>query len=274
MKQIAVMMMLIAIPCFGILNKPKWEERESLGKHFKTAKVKGTFLLYDLKKNQYIGYDLKRANTGFLPASSYKIFNSLVALETGAVRDETEVLKWDGIERGIKWNGTVRNVPSWNQDQNMRDAIKNSTVWFYQEMARRIGQEKMQKYIKQARYGNMNIGGGIDRFWLDGKLRITAKEQIEFLIKLYQNKLPFSGRSISIVKDIILNEKTDKYVLRAKTGWAFDVTPQIGWWVGYVERDGNAYFFAMNIDIVNPDNDLSARTEVTKSILREMKIID
>jgi len=91
-------------------------------------------------------------------------------------------------------------VPAWNQDQNMRDAIKNSTVWFYQEMARRIGQARMQHYVDAAHYGNRNIGGGIDHFWLDGKLRITAKEQIDLLVKLHRIQLPFSARAIKVVK--------------------------------------------------------------------------
>ncbi len=88
-------------------SKPKWEERKSLQRYFREAHVKGSFLLYDLQKNEYLGYDLKRAKTPFIPASTYKIFNSLVALETGVVRDENEILKWDGVQR---------KVPAWNQD--------------------------------------------------------------------------------------------------------------------------------------------------------------
>lgn len=229
--------------------------------------VQGCFLLYDLQREKYFTYNRERVNRGFLPASTYKIFNSLVALETGAVRDEMEVLKWDGVER---------MVHAWNQDQNMRDAIKNSTVWFYQEMARRIGQDRMQRYINEANYGNRDISGGIDHFWLDGGLRITAREQIDLLIKLYRNQLPFSSRTISIVKDILIHEKTDKYVLRAKTGWAGlgnKSAPQVGWLVGYIERGERVYFFAMNIDL-KKDEDASARVKITKSILREMKLIE
>src|SRR4030095_14770041 len=168
----AVLLIFFVIPCFATSRKSKWIENHNWGQYFEKEKVQGCFLLYDLQRNEYMSYNRRRVDNGFLPASTYKIFNSLVALETGAVRDETEVLKWDGIKRMF---------PVWNQDQNMRDAIKNSTVWFYQEMARRIGQGPMQHYVDVANYGNRKLGGGIDHFWLDGSLRITAKEQIDML---------------------------------------------------------------------------------------------
>jgi beta-lactamase class D len=132
------------------------------------------------------------------------------------------------------------------------DAIRKLTVWFYQEMKQRIGQRRMQRYVNQSNYDNRNIGGGIDQFWLKGALRIGAKQQIDLLVKLYRSQLPFSTRSMNITKNILVVEKTDHYVIRAKTGWVGlgDKTmPQIGWWVGYVERDGKACFFAMNLDI-------------------------
>ncbi|MEE3715780.1 class D beta-lactamase [Tumidithrix elongata RA019] len=240
-----------------------WQERSDFGKYFQQAGVKGTFLLYDLKEDRYFVYDAKRANTSFLPASTFKVFNSLVALETGAIADENVVIKWDGIKR---------ELPEWNQDQTLRSAIKYSTVWFYQELARRIGSTRMQRYINLANYGNRDIGGGIDRFWLDGKIRISPKEQIDFLVKLYQNKLPFSKRSLAIVKDIMIREKTDEYVLRGKTGWASSVKPNIGWFVGYLELGDRPFFFAINIDIQKPD-DAKARINITKQILSAMNLL-
>ncbi len=236
-----------------------WQERPQFGKYFQKEGVKGTFLLYDIKQNGYLVYNSQRAKSPFVPASTFKIFNSLVALETGVVRDENEVIKWDGVKR---------DFPQWNKDQTMRTAIKDSVVWFYQELARRIGQQRMQRYINIANYGNRDISGGIDHFWLDGGLRITPKEQIDFLVKLQQNKLPFSQRSIKIVKDIIINEKTSDYVLRGKTGWE----KQVGWYVGYLERGSDVYFFATNMDIANPE-DAKARIAITKSILQDLGLI-
>jgi beta-lactamase class D len=180
------LIVLFAVPFYGIASDSGWQETPSLGKFFADAGVKGCFLLFDLQKNEYIGFNLKRAKSPFIPASTFKIFNSLVALQTGAVRDEAQIIQWDGRER---------KFPVWNQDQDMRNAIRNSTVWFYQELARRIGQERMQYYMDLANYGNRDISGGIDQFWLEGGLRMTSQQQIELLVGLYRNKLPFSQRT-------------------------------------------------------------------------------
>src|SRR5262245_13097799 len=171
MKSVLLILLVVSVSALSGTRPVKsgWREAPAWGKYFKEANVEGCFLLYDLQANQYLSYDKKRVNKEFLPASTYKILNSMIALETGAVRDENEVLKWDGVER---------MVPAWNHDQAMREAFKNSTVWFYQEMARRIGPERMLHYINAADYGNRNIGGGLDQFWLKGDLRITAKQQI------------------------------------------------------------------------------------------------
>lgn len=245
-------------------NGSRIEEKQDWGKYFEASGVEGTFLFYDLKSDRYSGYNLKRLESAFVPASTYKIINSLIALETGVIRDEDETLKWNGVDRGVK---------DWNRDHNLRSAFKYSAVWFYQELARRIGEQRMQKHVDANRYGNQNIKGGIDHFWLDGELRITPRQQIDFLVRLYQNKLPFSQRNIDIVKDIFILEKTDNYTLRGKTGWAMRYKPQIGWLVGYIEREGRSYFFAMNIDIKDP-KDAPSRIAITKKILGEMKLID
>jgi beta-lactamase class D len=263
-----------------------WEERPEWRKHFDAEGVEGTFLLYDLRRDARLGYNLQRAKERYLPASTFKILNSLIALELGVARDAEYVIPWDGIDRGI---------PEWNRDLSMREAIRLSAVWYYQELARRTGAERMRQYVERAGYGNSDIGGGIDRFWLDGNLRISAIEQIGFLTRLYKNEVPFSRRSIDIVKDILVVEKTPAYTLRAKTGWARPLTAaasgfaadrsdgnvdskrqvnlQLGWWVGYVEREGAACFFALNIDI-RQDREAQARMSVTRAILREMGIIN
>jgi beta-lactamase class D len=258
MKKFSIVFLLAVI---GGVSFPQ----SDFSKYYNQYSVKGSFLLYDLNNGEYIYYDSARCNTQFIPASTFKIFNSLVSLETKAVADENEIIKWDKVERDFK---------SWNQDLNMRLAIKYSAVWFYQELARRVGEERMQHYIDTIGYGNRDISGGIDRFWLDGDLRISQFEQIEFLKKLYSSSLPFSERSMNIVKDIMLNEDTLGYKLRAKTGWAMRVKMNIGWWVGWVEKDNNVYFFANNVESENPDeNFIKGRIEITRKILKALNIL-
>lgn len=203
------------------------------GRHFQDLGVEGSIMIYDSKQDRAFQHNPERNTTAFLPGSTYKILNSLIALESGVIPDEIAVLTWDGIQR---------KVPQWNRDLNMKEAIKLSAVWFYQVLARKIGHERMQQWVTQVEYGNQQIGSSddIDMFWLQGKLRITPQEQIQFLRRLYNDDLPFSERSISIVKDIITLEHTPDYTIRGKTGWVGfddDVRPQIGWLVGYLEQE-------------------------------------
>ena len=248
---------------------PVIAEPETIGldldSHFESRNVEGAFLLYDLNANQYQGYNFPRHTQPYLPASTFKIFNSLVGLETGAVADEEEIIPWDGEERFYE---------AWNQDHSMRSAISVSAVWFYQELARRVGAEQMQNWVAQAEYGNQNIMGNIDSFWLDGDLRITMIEQIEFMHRLQRNDLPFSERSMEIVRDITILAETEAYTLHGKTGSAIRFEPQIGWFVGYLEKDGNVYFFATNIEKMDANGVLgSVSQEITKDVLVELGLL-
>jgi len=240
------------------------EVRPELEQYFQGST--GAFVLYDLNANRYVRYNPERCAERFIPASTFKIMNSLIGLETGVVPDEDYVMQWDGTHNAIA---------SWNQDHNLRTAILNSVVWYYQELARRVGEQSMQSYLDAAGYGNQDISGQIDTFWLEGGLRISADEQVEFLKRLYQDELPFSTRCVNIVKRILVLEKTDAYQLSGKTGSAQRVTPHQGWFVGYVETKGNAYVFAANLESSNPDglaNGEMAR-RISQSILRGLGLL-
>jgi len=263
MKQIQIIISLLIVAASTIFSQDI-EVRTDLKKYFDEYGHNGCFVLYDLKNDAYTKYNPERCAERFIPASTFKIFNSLVGLETGAVKDEFEVFKWDSVKRFYDM---------WNQDLDMVKAFKYSGVWYYQELARRIGEEKMQRYISLNHYGNEDISGGIDRFWLDGGIRISADEQIEMLKKLYYNKLEFSQRSMDIVKRIMIYEQTDVYTIRAKTGWAIRVEDQVGWFVGYVEKGSEVYFFATNLETKNPEEGFVSRKEISFKILKQLGIL-
>jgi beta-lactamase class D len=180
------------------------------------------------------------------------------------LKDENEVLKWDGKKR---W------ADAWNKDHNLKTAFEVSAVWFYHELSKRMTREDMQKYYDIAEYGNRNTEGFGNIYWVKGDLRITPMQQIRMLVKLYENSLPFSERSMDIVKEIMVNERKDKYTLRAKTGWSNEYDPQVGWWVGYVEKGKDVYFFATELDM-KKDEDAPKRKEITLNILKKLKIIE
>ena len=230
-------------------------------RHFQELNVEGSILIYDLNNNQTHQYNAARNATAFTPASTFKILSSLIALETGAIPNEISVLTWDGVER---------SVPAWNRDLNMREAFKISAVWFYQVLVRRVGYEQMQQWLTQIGYGNQAIGSeaDVDKFWLGGELQITPQEQIQFLQRFYSNDLPFSQRTIAIVKDIMIVEQTPDYTIRAKTGLA----SRVGWYVGYLERNDNVYFFATNIEIRN-EADWRNRIELTRRCLEDLSLL-
>jgi beta-lactamase class D len=244
---------------------PSEEVRPEFQKYFENNRVDGCFVLYDLKQDHYVRTNPDRCATGYLPASTFKILNALIALETGVIDSPDTVMQWDG---------TRYQIESWNRDQTMRSAIRDSVVWYFQEVARRVGRERMQTWVDKVGYGNRDISGNIDSFWLDGGLRISPDEQVAFLVRLYNNDLPFSQKNMDLVKEMILLEQTDSYRLRVKTGWAVRVEDQIGWWVGWVEKGDDVYFFATNFQSDHPDQNFGpAREGITRSILKDLGIL-
>lgn len=260
-----------AVPSTKIENAPQIAQQAKeadFAQHFEDLGVEGSILIYDQNQEETYQYNPQRNAMPFLPASTFKILNSLIALETGVIADDIAVFTWDGIERV---------VPAWNRDLNMRAAFNLSAVWFYQVIARRVGHERMQQWVTEAGYGNQMIGSPekIDTFWLDGDLRTTPEEQIQFLRRLHENALPFSESAISTVKDIMIVEKTPSYTIRAKSGWVGFGEPdqeQIGWYVGYVEQNDNVYFFATSIDI-RDDDDHKAREPLTRLSLETLGLL-
>ena len=242
------------------VNKAKIDN--SLKKYFDSAKVDGSFSMVNNQTGAVTVYNMQLDTQRFLPASTFKIVNSLIGLETGRITDEKMLIKWDGIKR---WN------TDWNKDLTMEEAFKFSAVNYYQEVARRIGRDTMKQWIDTLHYGNMNISGPIDSFWLNNTLKISPDEQLGLVKKLYFDKLPFSKRAQQIVRDVMLQENNTQYKLSYKTGWGFDEKENaIGWIVGWIEENRHVYFFVTFIK--SPDKNINmsdVRLNITKSILSD-----
>lgn len=231
--------------------------------------VNGSVSILDYKHNRWFFSDSADARQETLPASTFKIINSCIALETGAVKNEQELIKWDGEEK--TFFGTP--IPAWNRDTYLENAFKNSTVWFYEELAKRIGRNTYKYYLSKANYGNSDLSHDNTDFWNYGDFAISPVNQIQFLRNLYEEKLPFSDYTFKTVKEIMVSEKTSVYTTRGKTGWTKKDGIDIGWWVGYMETENNVYFFATrlskNVDDENPRFSRS-RTEITEAILKKI----
>ncbi|GAB6037378.1 OXA-48 family carbapenem-hydrolyzing class D beta-lactamase OXA-54 [Fundidesulfovibrio butyratiphilus] len=237
----------------GLTEQPQW------GAVFEKAGVRGTLVLKREGDPKTYVFDSKRAATGYLPASTFKIMSALIALETGVA---------DGPEALFAWDGVTREVPAWNQNLSLRRAFQVSAVPVFQVIARRIGPERMSWYVRASRYGNATITGApIDAFWLEGSLRISALQQVNFLSRLYRDRLPFSSWAMDIVKDMMA-EKGPDYVFRTKTGLlSRNGHPELAWWVGWLERGGDVWHFALNIDVDKPEQ-VPQRKLIVLEVLR------
>lgn len=258
MKRIPILVVALAVSIHS-LSAQTYREIPELEKCFKDAGVVGTFVLFDVATNTMLVWDEARAKRRFTPASTFKIANSLIGLDVGAVKDVDEVLPYGGKPQPRK---------EWERDMGLREAIKISNVAIYQELARRIGIERMREGVRRLDYGNMEIGNVVDRFWLVGPLAISAVEQAEFLYRLTKGSLPVDPKVLAAVKEITLLEKTDTYELHGKAGWVVGPTPpDIGWWVGWIERESKVYPFALNMDMQS-DADAAKRIPIGRECLK------
>lgn len=240
------------------------EERPDLARYFKQAGTTGTWAVLDSATSKLTVVDRRRAERRYSPASTFKIPNSLIALETGAVKDIDEVLPYGGKPQRRK---------EWEHDMNLRDAIRVSHLPIYREVARRIGLARMNEWIAKLHYGNEMLGPQVDEFWVNDTLKISAVEQVRFLSRLAQRTLPMSARSQDMVHDITLIEKTPAYALHAKTGWYYEPKLSIGWWVGWVAlADGSMKSFALNIDM-HGEADVAKRIPLGRALLAQMDIL-
>jgi beta-lactamase class D len=251
---------------FANVAQQRSEIHEDLAKHFIDEGTAGTFVGYKIDDYLIIASDKDRSGEARLPASTFKIANSLIALETGVVEDpDKDVFKWDGVTRSIE---------AWNRDHTMRSAIAASAVPVYQEIARRIGEARMQKYVDLLEYGNRNIGGGIDQFWLTGDLRIDPVQQIDFVDRLRRGALPISKRSQDLVRDILPVTKVGDVTIRTKSGLlgAEIGKPSLGWMVGWAEKGSAQTVFALNMDCPEPRH-ITDRMTLTQACLRDIGAI-
>ncbi len=209
-----------------------------------SAMVTGSILIYDAQKNIYYSNDFDWANLGRLPASTFKIANSIIALESGVIANDSMIFKWDGQKRALK---------NWEQDLILKDAFQFSCVPCYQEVARNIGAKRMTEYLRKLDYGDIKVdSSNIDIFWLAGESRISQFQQIDFLKRFYEAKLPISERTRTIMKDLLLIEQHKSYSLSGKTGWAKRDGNNNGWFVGFIEKENQVYYFATNIEPTAP----------------------
>lgn len=250
---------LVGVLFLGACTVNNVQEDDSLKTYFDEYKVDGTFAMFDNSRGQHIIYNLKRDTTLYMPASTFKIVNALIGLQTGRVTSDSSILKWDGI---------VRENADWNKDLSLAEAFKVSAVPHFQQLARSIGRDTMRAFLDSLKYGNEKMGPNVDSFWLDNSLKISADAQVWLVKMLYFKQLPFRASVQEQVKKMMIRENNTAYQLAYKTGWSkTDNGNELGWVVGWIEENRHVYFFAMNLE--SPDHTIDMKT-VREKILRNI----
>ncbi|MFM2361746.1 MAG: hypothetical protein RLZZ316_648 [Bacteroidota bacterium] len=248
-------------------------EDESLKKYFDSAGVTGSFGLFNNGQGSFSIYNLSRfKDSAYLPASTFKIVNGLIGIETGRITDSSTLIKWDGIVRTFSNGDTLH---AWNKDLRFDEAFKVSAVPYFQELARRIGKDTMQSWLDTLGYGakfkKPVITNNLDTFWLDNTVKVTADEQLGLVKKLYFDQLPFQKRSQKMIRTVMLQKENANYALSYKTGWATkEDGKDIGWIVGWIEENKHPYFFVLQIENSNPAFDMkTGRLAILNNILKQ-----
>lgn len=269
MKRLLTFLLLISYSLFFItscsVNRAKIDN--SLKKYFDENKVDGCFTMLSNSSGKVTVYNMQLDTMRFLPASTFKIVNSLIGLETGRITDETMLIKWDSIKRPVE---------DWNKDLTMQQAFKVSSVPYFQEVARRIGKDTMQHWLDTLNYGTKKITSKIDSFWLDNSLKISPDEQLGLVKRLYFDQLPFQKRTQQIVRDAMVQEDNTLYKLCYKTGTGVDEhKTNIGWLVGWVEENKHPYFFALLVKSDTAGIDMqTVRISIINGILKQLGFLE
>ena len=255
---------LLAFACMGAEPPPSLNGRfERVDIARLAGGFRPAFVIESLNTGERWFFNGEQCREPLAPCSTFKIFNTMAGLDAGVLRDEHSVKKWDGSKQFF---------PSWERDHDLASAIRYSVVWYYQEVAREIGAARMQAYLDKAGYGNRDISGGIDRFWLGNSLKISAEEQVDFLARFYRGQLPFSRTACETTQKILVLNRFENGTFSGKTGSDWKAGEWLlGWFVGHVSRDGEAYVFALNI--LGEDARGQLARPLAESILREAGLL-
>jgi len=261
MKSVFLLCLFATCSSFG-LGAETSEERD-LSAEFGSAA--GSFVLYDAAHEHWLRFHPDECRVHTSPCSTFKVPNSLISLETGVAT---------GADFALPWDGTHHAIEAWNHDQTLRSAFAVSCVWFYEILAARVGMERMQKFVTAIHYGNMDTSSGLPHFWIQGSLKISPDEQVDFLRRLHGRKLPFAAKNVDTLLDIMTLTRTGGMVFRGKTGTGNndrDVTV-LGWFIGSVTTPGGDYFFATRLTGGEDPSGRHAR-KITEGILMKLKIL-
>jgi feruloyl esterase len=189
-----------------------------------------------------------------VPASTFKLPHSLIALETGVIADPHALVTWDR---------SPQPFPAWQRDHSLDSAVKASVVWFFQRTAAAIGRARMEQSLKAIGYSADTFERDVTTFWLNGDLAVSPLEQVAFLRRLARYELPVQRRHVDAVQaaylmppGTIVNASgahpfalawPAPLVVRAKTGNATVDGERVSWLVGQIDSGTRQWVFASRV---------------------------
>ena len=258
--------LLLGISCS--FTQKNIEQNERLNFLHKSMGVKSTIIVYNQQKNKLITNDTIAYKEMYSPNSTFYLYESLIGLESGNIKDSADIYSWDFVRYPNE---------NWNQDQNLSVALKHQTEWYFKQVAKTIDTSKMQSWLNLMGYGNKDISGGIDQFWKNNSLKISIKQQFDLFKRLYYYNLPFSFDYLKFIrKTFVKNRLTNKNLYSFKTKGMNNNKPMI-WYLGYVEFLNNTYLVVHCVEMNSRKRNKyfsTIQSELLFSSLKELGIID
>ena len=246
-QMLSSLLILLALSPVGAAEPSPLDLKPLFGRH------DAAMVLHDVRRNITRRYGGVRCDERLTPCSTFKIPHAIIALHHGVLSGPDHLRKWDGVPT---WN------PGWNRDHTLATAIRDSALWYFQATAGEIGEARMRDSLAALGYGNGDITGGLTQFWLDSSLKISAGEQVAFLRSLVARTLPLSREAQDVVAPLLIQPQyKGPGTLYAKTGSGGtpDGPATVGWYVGWLEREGDIFVFATNVK-QSPAGHMSGRT--------------
>lgn len=230
-----------------------------------------TFVLLNNTDGKFTIVNNTRANMAMTPFSTFKIPNSIIGLEEELINNSKSPMSYDKTKYPVEqWWPSVWKLPAYD----LSTAYKFSMVAIYRQLATDIGEAKMHEYLKRFDYGNRDISSGLDNFWLNGSIKVSAKEQVEFLQKFHQNTFGLSENTQQSMKKIMFANDLGETKIYAKTGAGkVDDGTMLGWYIGYVESKSSTYYFAMNFNRETYAEMKKLRIEMAMNHLKSLGVI-
>lgn len=212
------------------------------------------------------------------PCSTFKIPLSLMGYDAGILKDESNPV-WDFQEGYDDW------IEAWRTPQTPKSWMQYSCVWFSKVLSIELGLDRMQSYVDSFAYGNQDISGGVAApgptqvAWINSSLKISLREQVDFIQKMVHGRLPVLPSAVEMTKSILFKEESpDGWKLYGKTGSSGSyetkdgTTLQHGWFVGWIQKDQQ--FFPFAYFIREPKIDLNQRIPRVKELLSASGIME